>query len=512
MTNAPVLSVTSLTKRFGSVVANREISLDVRPGEIHALLGENGAGKTTLMNVMYGLVTPDAGTLQVRGEPYRPAGPHEAIRAGIGMVHQHFMLIPTFTVTENVVLGAEPTRNAVLDFPAARNELRDLSRRYGLAVDPDALVQDLPVGIQQRVEILKALYRQADLLILDEPTAVLAPPEVDQLFRVMRELAATGRAILFISHKLREVLSIADRITVLRGGEVVGDVRPAETTEADLAAMMVGRPVRLTVDRTPASPGEPVLRISGLQVRDRRGGLAVRDLDLTVRAGEIVGIAGVEGNGQTEFIEAITGLRAIDGGGVYLCQPNQEIRLTGASPRQIQDHGIRHIPEDRQKFGLVLSHTLADNLILNQFDCAPFARGLRRMFDAVARFARCLMAEHDIRASSHEARTGTLSGGNQQKAVVARELDGQPRLLIAAQPTRGVDVGATELIHRRIQATREQGAGVLLISSELDELLSLADRIVVMYGGRITATVDALGTSRDRLGMLIAGAAAPPAD
>jgi len=498
-----LLRVEGLTTRFGPVLANDAVGLDVRAGEIHALLGENGAGKTTLMNVLFGLVEPDAGTMLLRGQPYRPSGPSDAIRVGIGMVHQHFMLIPSFTVIENVVLGSEPTDRLALDLTTARAELARLSAAYGLEVDPDALVRDLPVGVQQRVEILKALYRKADILILDEPTAVLAPPEVEQLFGVMRGLAAGGRAVIFISHKLREVLTVADRITVLRRGRVVGTVRPAEATEQSLATMMVGRPVELVVEKGPARPGAHVLRVEGLRVLDQRGSVVVDGVDLTIRAGEIVGVAGVEGNGQTELVEALAGLRSVRDGRITVLGAD----LTGAGPRDLAKHGVSHIPEDRHKYGLVLAHPLSDNLVLSRYDRPPFAAWLRRTFSAVRRYAARLIAEYDVRTASVQAQTGTLSGGNQQKAVVARELSTGPRLLIAAQPTRGVDVGATELIHRRLIAARDGGAAVLLVSSELDELLAVADRLVVMYRGRITAELDAATANREALGLLIAGGA-----
>ena len=504
---APVLTLTGLTRRFGPVLANDGISLELRPGEILALLGENGAGKTTLMNVLFGLVAPDAGQMILRGEPYQPTGPSDAIRAGIGMVHQHFMLIPSFTVVENVVLGSEPTGRGALDLAAARRQLRALSQQYGLEVDPDARVRDLPVGLQQRVEILKALYRQADILILDEPTAVLAPPEVERLFSVMRELAASGRAVLFISHKLREVLRIADRIAVLRRGQIVGTVSPADATEQSLATLMVGRPVELVVEKAPATPGEEILRVAGLRVEDERGNVVVDGVDLSIRAGEIVGVAGVEGNGQTELVEALTGLHPIRAGAISL----RGADLTGASPRTIAERGVSHIPEDRQKFGLVLAHPLADNLVLGRYDRPPFARGLQRAFDAIRQFATRLVSEYDVRTPSVTAQTATLSGGNQQKAVVARELSIGPHLLVAAQPTRGVDVGAMELIHRRIVAVRDGGAGVLLVSSELDELLALADRLVVMYRGRIVAEMSAEEANRESLGLLIAGGGNPDA-
>jgi len=500
----PLLSVRGLTKRFGPVVANDGIDFDLRPGEIHALLGENGAGKTTLMNVLFGLVAPDAGEMHVRGAPYRPADPSDAIQAGIGMVHQHFMLIPTFSVVENVVLGAEPTHGLALDLDRARQALRELMDRYALQVDPDALIRDLPVGLQQRVEILKALYRGAGLLILDEPTAVLAPPEADQLFRVLRELAAGGLSVILISHKLREVLAVADRVSVLRRGQIVGSVLPGDASEASLASMMVGRPVELTVTKGLASPGEIVLQVADLRVLDDRGVLAVDGLDLTVRSAEIVGIAGVEGNGQTELVEVLAGVRSAERGSVRLGTETVE-HLT---PRQLTARGVARIPEDRHKHGLVLAHSLADNLVLTRFSRVPFARGLRRMFDAIRRLASRLIAEFDVRAASIDARASTLSGGNQQKAVVARELAQPPRLLIAAQPTRGIDVGATELIHQRLVAARDGGAAILLVSAELDELLSLSDRIVVVYRGRVTADVDPAMTSTDDLGLLMAGAGA----
>jgi len=500
--DAPLLVVRGLTKRFGGVVANDAIDLDVRPGEVHALLGENGAGKSTLMNVLYGLVQPDAGALTLRGRPYRPASPKDAIDAGVGMVHQHFMLVPTLSVVENVMLGAEPTRRfGTLDTAAARRQVRALSESLGLEVDPDALARDLPVGLQQRVEILKAVYRRADLLILDEPTAVLAPPEVERLFEIVRGLRESGRAVVFISHKLREVLQIADRISVLRHGRVVGTADPTDATEASLAALMVGRPVLLRVEKAPAHAGQVVLWVKGLRVLDARGGVAVAGLDLEARAGEILGIAGVEGNGQTELIEAVSGLRHPAAGRIVLDGRD----VTTGSPRTLVDAGVSHIPEDRHKHGLVLAHPLRDNLVLSRFTRAPFARGLRVVFGAIRRFARSLVEDFDIRTPSIDAPASSLSGGNQQKAVVARELSRPVRLLISAQPTRGVDVGSTEFIHRKIVAARDGGAAVLLVSAELDEILALADRIAVMYRGRIVETLDAATADRARLGVLMGG-------
>jgi simple sugar transport system ATP-binding protein len=497
----PLLVVRGLTKRFGSVVANDGIDFDVRRGEIHALLGENGAGKSTLMNVLFGLVDPDGGDMSLRGEPYAPRSPADAIRAGIGMVHQHFMLVPVFSVIENVILGDEPTRGPALDLQPARQRLRALAREFGLDVDPDAPVRDLPIGVQQRVEILKALHRRADLLILDEPTAVLAPPEVEQLFHVLRDLTASGHAVILISHKLREVLSVADRVTVLRRGRVVGTVVPSEASEASLAAMMVGEAVDLSLDKAPSRPGAVVLQVQGLRVRDERGTVAVRDLDLQVRAGEIVGVAGVEGNGQTELVEALAGVRAPEAGQILL----DGVPVTDVSPTVLTLRGVGRIPEDRQRHGLVLAHPLSDNFVLSRFDRPPFARGLQRRFDQVRTFARRLVDTFDVRTPSVDTRAGALSGGNQQKAVVARELAETPRLLIAAQPTRGIDVGAIQTIHRRLLDARDSGSAILLVSAELEELLAIADRIVVVYRGQVVAERAASDTSVAELGLLISG-------
>ncbi|MBA2450096.1 MAG: ABC transporter ATP-binding protein [Chloroflexi bacterium] len=504
----PLLAVRGLTKRYPGVLANDGIDFSLRAGEVHALLGENGAGKSTLMHVLYGLTTPDAGEVLLRGKPFRPAGPGEAIAGGIGMVHQHFMLVPTLTVAENVILGQEPLRNGVaLDLAAAAELVRRLSEAHGLAVSPSARVGELPVGMQQRVEILRALYRRAELLILDEPTAVLAPPEAEQLFRVMRGLAAEGRGLIFITHKLREVLAVADRITVLRHGRVVGTTTPAESDEATLAEMMVGRSVLLQVEKTPARPGRTVLHVADMRVRDDRGAVSVDGIDLEVRAGEIIGLAGVEGNGQTELVEALTGLRKVESGRVLL----RGREVTNASPRELAGAGVSHVPEDRHKHGLVLAHPLADNLVLSRYHERPFAHALQIVFSAIRRFAARLVGDFDIRARSVEALAATLSGGNQQKAVVARELSRPLELLVAAQPTRGVDIGSTEFIHRKIVEARDGGAAVLLISAELDEVLSLADRVAVLYRGRIVETLDAEAARNDRarLGLLMGGATAP---
>jgi simple sugar transport system ATP-binding protein len=485
------------------VVANDGIDLTVEDGEIHALLGENGAGKTTLMNVLYGLYHADEGEILIDGRPVRFASPGDAIKAGIGMVHQHFMLIPVFTVAENVILGDEPTGPlGLLDQSRARSEVRELSRRFGLAVDPDAIVEDLPVGVQQRVEIIKALLREARLLILDEPTAVLTPQETEDLFEVMRSLRASGHSILFITHKLKEVLPIADRITVLRLGRVVGSTVPAESDEQQLASMMVGRSVLLRVAKAPAEPGEMVLEVDDLTVLDERGHTAVDHLSLEVRAGEILAIAGVQGNGQTELVEALTGLLAPAGGTIRVAGRS----LEGARPRAVLRAGIAHVPEDRVRDGLVASFSVAENLVLNTYDLEPFARGPVMNPGAIEASAKQRAGEFDIRTPSVKAPVGTLSGGNQQKVIIARELTRPIKLLVASQPTRGLDVGSIEYVHRRIVEARDQGDAVLIVSSELDEVLALADRIVVMYRGRIVG--ERLGgADRDEIGLLMAGSA-----
>jgi simple sugar transport system ATP-binding protein len=495
------LELVDITKRFGDLVANDDVTLTVEEGEIHGLLGENGAGKTTLMNVLFGLLRPDSGEIRIGGEPVRISDPGDAARAGIGMVHQHFMLVPVFTVAENVVLGSEPTRGRVFyDRRKAAANIRHLSAEYGLEVDPDALVEDIPVGVQQRVEILKALERDAHVLILDEPTAVLTPQETEALFRIMRSLAASGRSILFISHKLKEVLEIADRVTVMRLGKVVGTTTPTESSEQELASMMVGRSVLLTVAKTPASPGEVVLHLKDLVVTDDRNLVAVDGIDLDVRAGEIVVLAGVQGNGQTELVEAITGLRPTQRGNVVVAGND----LTHATPRQRLHAGIAHVPEDRQKDALVLPLRLADNLVLDMYGDAPYAGRASRHLDAVNENAAHRVQEFDIRAGSIEDPVSSLSGGNQQKVVLARELGRPIKLLVASQPTRGLDVGSIEYVHKRIVAERDQGTAVFIVSSELDEVLALGDRIAVMYRGRIMGVVDA-SVSREQIGLMMAG-------
>ncbi|NPA89834.1 MAG: ABC transporter ATP-binding protein [Chloroflexi bacterium] len=498
----PVLELRNITKRFPGVLANDHINLTLEQGEIHALLGENGAGKTTLMNILYGLYKADEGEILIRGKPVEIRSPSDAIAHGIGMVHQHFMLVPVMTVTENIMLGAESTKfGPFLDRKAAAQRIRELSQKHGLEVDPDAYIKDLPVGIQQRVEILKLLYRKADILILDEPTAVLTPQEVEELFDVIRSLVAQGNSVIFITHKLKEVMAIADRVTVLRRGRVVGTTRPEETTEEELAAMMVGREVRLVVEKKPAQPGDVVLSIRNLHVQDERGEPAVRGVDLDVRAGEIVGIAGVQGNGQTELVEAITGLRDPEDGTITV----KGVDLTWASSRRFFEQGAAHVPEDRQRDGLVLSYPVRDNLILNMYYKPPFAIGFRVQEKAIEENALRLVKEFDIRTPDIYTPVANLSGGNQQKVIIAREFSRPIDLLVASQPTRGLDVGSIEYIHKRLVAKRDEGCAVLLVSSELDEIMALSDRIAVMYEGKIMAVLSAEEATREQLGLLMAG-------
>ena len=490
-----------ITKRYPGVVANDHIDLDLRQGEIHALLGENGAGKTTLMNILYGLAVPDEGEILVDGQAVRIAGPSDAIARGIEMVHQHFMLIPVLSVAENVVLGEETMANPVfLDRREASRRIRKLAGRFGFELDPDAKVESLSVGQQQRVEILKTLYRDAQILVLDEPTAVLTPAETEEIFVLLRNLAKDGRSIIFISHKLHEVLEIADRITVIRRGRVVGERRPAETDDKELAELMVGRSVQLTVDRGESHPTEVMLKVEDLHVRDDRGNEVVRGVDVEIRRGEILGIAGVAGNGQDEFVEALVGLRRVASGRVWLNGRN----VTGASPRQINEANVGYVPADRHRFGLILAFPLTDNLVLTSYYKPPFAHGLVRDGRAILAAARQRVREYDVRTPSTEVAAQTLSGGNQQKLIVSREFGGDTTLLVLDQPTRGLDVGSIEFIHKRIIEKRDAGTAVLLVSAELDEVLELSDRIAVMYRGKLVAFVDGRQADKNQVGLLMA--------
>ncbi len=496
------LELRGITKRFGGLVANDQIDLVVQPGEIRALLGENGAGKTTLMNVLYGLMQPDQGEILLDDKPVHIRSPKDAISAGIGMVHQHFMLVPVFTVAENVTLGVERVRGlGLLDRRRTRRDVHELSERFGLQVDPDAYIEDLPVGVQQRVEIIKALLRDASVLVLDEPTAVLTPNESLDLFRIMRELRDGGRSIIFISHKLKEVQTIADNITIIRRGKVVGE-RPPSTTGSELAALMVGRSVQLRVSKDEARPAQVRLEVRDLTVHDDRGGMAVSGVSFQVRGGEILGIAGVQGNGQTELCEALMGLRPSTGS--VLLEGHD---IGDASTRDRLRAGIGYIPEDRQEDGLVGAFSVADNLVLDVYDRPPYAAGIALNLGAIRAAADRLVSDYDVRTTSVLTTVGTLSGGNQQKVIVARELSRDNKLLLASQPTRGLDVGSIEFVHKQIVAQRDRGLAVVIVSSELDEIYALSDRIAVMYEGRIVGYCQP-DIPEAELGLMMAGATA----
>jgi simple sugar transport system ATP-binding protein len=498
----PVLELRGITKRFPGVLANDHIDLTLEQGEIHALLGENGAGKTTLMNILYGLYQPDEGEIIVKGKPIKVSSSNDAIQAGVGMVHQHFMLIPVFTVTENVMLGDESVRYGnVLDRRGASARIRQISEQYNLEVNPNAYIKDLPVGIQQRVEIIKLLYREADILILDEPTAVLTPQEIEGLFRIMRALVERGKSIIFITHKLKEVTQIADRITVIRRGKVIGSTTPKEADELKLAEMMVGRAVRLEVEKTEADPGDPVLQVENLTVLDDLYNIALEDVTFDVRSGEILGVAGVQGNGQTELVEALTGLRTAQSGKISLLGNE----ITRSSPRQITELGSAHVPEDRQQDGLLLAFPVSDNLVMNTYYQSPFSKGAVLQQKVILETAHRLINEFDIRTPNAFVEAGSLSGGNQQKVIVAREFSRPIKFLVASQPTRGLDVGSIEYIHSRIVEKRDQGCAVLLVSTELDEVMGLADRIAVMYRGKIIAILPAAEATKEGVGLLMAG-------
>ena len=496
------LEMRGVTKRYPGVLANDHIDLDVRPGEIHALLGENGAGKSTLMNILYGLAEPDEGEILMDGRQVTIHSPSDAIDRGISMVHQHFMLVPVLSVAENILLGDEPMANPIfLDRRAAHARIRELGDKFGFEVDPDAKVGSLSVGWQQRVEILKALYRNANILVLDEPTAVLTPQETREIFAVLRQLTKElGTSVIFISHKLYEVLDIADRITVIRRGKVVGTRIPAETNEEDLAELMVGRDVQLTADRGESHPADVMLVADGVTIADDRGREVVHGVSFDVRAGEIFGIAGVAGNGQDELVEAITGLRRTAAGRVTLAGRN----ITTATPRQLHEQGVGFVPADRHRFGIVLSFPVTDNIVLNDYHSAPYARGLVRDDAAIRNRSQECVTQFDIRTPSVDVIAGTLSGGNQQKVVVARELGRDLKLLVLDQPTRGLDVGSVEFIHAETIKRRNFGTAILLVSAELDEVMELADRIGVMYRGELVAIVDARKADKEEIGLLMA--------
>jgi general nucleoside transport system ATP-binding protein len=496
-----VIEMLGIRKEFPGIVANDNITLQVKKGEIHALLGENGAGKSTLMNVLFGLYQPEKGEIRVKGKPVNITNPNIANDLGIGMVHQHFMLVDPFTVTENIILGQETTSMGTIDIKKAEKDVREISERYGLAVDPAAKIADISVGMQQRVEILKTLYRGAEILIFDEPTAVLTPQEIHELIQIMKTLIKEGKSIILITHKLKEIMEVCDRCTVIRKGVGIGTVNVSETNPNELASLMVGREVTFSTEKTVANPKQPVFEIENLVVKDSRGLGAVNGLDLTVRAGEIVGIAGVDGNGQSELIEAITGLRKIEGGTVKLNGKD----ITKFTPRKITESGLGHIPQDRHKHGLVLDFPIGENMVLQTYYQQPNSKNGVLSFKNIYQKAKSLIEEFDVRTPSEYTPARALSGGNQQKAIIGREVDRNPDLLIAAQPTRGLDVGAIEYIHKRLIEQRDKGKGVLLVSFELDEIMNVSDRIAVIYEGTIVAVVDPKETTEQELGLLMAG-------
>ncbi|KMY53671.1 heme ABC transporter ATP-binding protein [Bacillus sp. FJAT-27231] len=496
-----VIEMLGIRKEFNGFVANDDITLQLRKGEIHALLGENGAGKSTLMNVLFGLYQPEKGEIKVHGKKVHITNPNVANELGIGMVHQHFMLVDTFTVTENIILGKEPKSGGKIDIKKAEKEVREISEQYGLSVDPTAKVADISVGMQQRVEILKTLYRGAEILIFDEPTAVLTPQEIKELIQIMKTLIKEGKSIILITHKLKEIMEVCDRVTVIRKGKGIGTVNVAETDPNQLASLMVGREVTFKTEKKEAQPKDNVLEIKDLFVKDSRGIQAVRGLNLAVHAGEIVGICGVDGNGQSELIEAITGLQKVESGSILVSGQD----ITNLKPRKVTERGVAHIPQDRHKHGLVLDFPIGENIVLQTYYQQPFSKAGVLNYKEIYKKAASLIKEYDVRTPSEYTPARALSGGNQQKAIIGREVDRDPDLLIAAQPTRGLDVGAIEFIHKRLIEQRDKGKAVLLISFELDEILNISDRIAVIYEGEIVAIVNPKETTEQELGLLMAG-------
>ena len=501
MTHENVIEMREITKIFGQFVANDKINLHLRRGEIHALLGENGAGKSTLMNMLAGLLEPTSGEIAVNGQVVKLDSPSKAASLGIGMVHQHFMLVEAFTVAENIILGSEITKNGVLDIKKAIQEIKELSEKYGLAVDPSAKIEDISVGAQQRVEILKTLYRGADILIFDEPTAVLTPAEIDELMIIMKNLVKEGKSIILITHKLDEIRAVSDRVTVIRRGKSIETVEIAGATNQDLAEMMVGRSVSFTTEKNPPQPKEVILSIKDLVVNENRGIPAVKNLSLDVRAGEIVGIAGIDGNGQSELIQAITGLRKVKSGTINIKGKD----VVGLPPRKITEMKVSHVPEDRHRDGLVLDMTISENIALQTYYKEPLSKNGILNYTNIHNYARKLMEELDVRAANDYVPASALSGGNQQKAIIAREVDRDPDLLIVSQPTRGLDVGAIEYIHKRLIGERDKGKAVLVVSFELDEILNLSDKIAVIHDGKIQGIVTPAETNKQELGILMAG-------
>lgn len=496
-----VIEMLNIRKEFPGIVANDNITLQVKKGEIHALLGENGAGKSTLMNVLFGLYQPEEGNIRIKGEKVQVTNPNIANDLGIGMVHQHFMLVEPFTVTQNIILGSEPTKVGLTNLKKAEQEVQKLSDQYGLQVDPRARIRDISVGMQQRVEILKMLYRGADVLILDEPTAVLTPQEINELMEIMQSLVKEGKSIILITHKLKEIMQVCDRCTVIRKGVGIGTVNVSETSVDELASLMVGRAISFKTEKAETTPGDVVLKVENLHVNDSRNVALVKGLNLEVKANEIVGIAGIDGNGQTELIEAIAGLKKVESGTITL---NNE-PITNLPPREITERGLAHIPQDRQKLGLVLEFPVSENVALQSYYKQPYSKNKMLHYDKINEFAERIVKEYDVRTPSIHTKSSALSGGNQQKVIIGREVDRSPDLLIAAQPTRGLDVGAIEFIHRKLVEERDNGRAVLLLSFELDEIINVSDRIVVIFDGQIVADLKPEETNEQELGLLMAG-------